>query len=374
MLAQDPSQPRPFTTEVNYVRVDMYPTSDDKPVTDLQQGEVELLEDGVPQKIAQFEHVLVEGSRALTTRREPSSLEEMRRAAQDPRARVLVLFLDPRFVALDGAMMIRRPLIDALNRLVGGDDLIAVMTPDMSPSGLTFTRRAGSIEQLLGTMWGEKGWLGTKDPIEVQYESCYDRPSIVDGSLMAREMVKRRRELRTLDALEGLVQHLRGLREERKAVITISDGWPLYEPDRNLAKPLIDPKTDSLITGGQTSVPVPKIGRDPRTGRIAPRDPNAGTMISNAGVSEYNMSTCENDRMMLSELSHHSRFTTMMHEANRANVSFYPVDPGRLFSGQHSLNGNRALEMMVSITDGMRITESALMESGLRRIVDDLSN
>jgi VWFA-related protein len=191
---------------------------------------------------------------------------------------------------------------------------------------------------------------------------------------MAREMIARRREMLTLDALEDLTQHLRGLREERKAVITVTDGWPLYEPDRNLAKPLIDPKTDSLITGGQTQVPVPKIGRDPRTGRIAPRDPGAGTMISNAGMSEYDLSKCENDRMMLSELNHSSRFTSMMQAANRANVSFYPVDPGRLFSGQHTLLGNRALEMMVSITDGLLISETAMMESGLRRIVDDLSN
>lgn len=369
LKAQDPSPPRPFTTEVNYVRVDMYPVSGDKPVMDLQQSEVELLEDGVPQKIVQFEHVHVAGLRSQTARREPSTLEEMRRAAQDPRARVLVIFLDPRFVALEGAMRIRRPMIDALNRLVGADDLIAVMTPDMSPAGLTFTRRTEGIEQLLGTMWGEKGWIGTKDPVEVQYESCYDRQSIIDGPWMAREMIARRRELRTLDALEGLIVHLRGLREERKAVITISDGWPLYEPDRNLAKAMVEP-----IYGGQTQVPVPKIGRDPRTGRIAPRDPTAGTIVSNDGVAEYDFAKCENDRLMLSELSHENRFVNMMQAANRANVSFYPVDPARLFSGQHSLRSNHALEMMVSITDGLRISETALFESGLRRIVEDLGN
>jgi VWFA-related protein len=374
LAAQEPPAPRPFTTEVNYVRVDMYPTSDDKPVNDLQQSEIELLEDGVPQKIAQFEHVSISGPRTLSVRPEPSTMAEMRRAIADPRARVVVLFLDPRFVAFEGAVRIRRPLIDALNRLIGEDDLIAVMTPDMTPEGITFTRRTGSIEQLLGTMWGEKGWIGTRDPLEVQYESCYDRPSIVDGPWMAREMIARRRELRTLDALERLIGHLRGVREERKAVITVSDGWPLYGPDRNLAKPLIDPKTDSLITGGQTRVNVPKIGRDPRTGRIAPRDPASGTMVTNDGVFEFNLATCENDRLMLSELSHDDRFITMMQAANRANVSFYPVDPGRLFSGQQTLDGNRALETMISITDGLRISETALFESGLRRIVDDLSN
>jgi VWFA-related protein len=369
LSAQDSSQPRPFTTEVNYVRVDMYPTSGDTPVIDLRQDEVELLEDGVAQKIAQFEHISVSGPVVVSTRPEPSTMAEMRRAIADPRARVMVLFLDPRFVALEGAMRIRRPLIDALNRLIGQDDLVAVMTPDMSPAGITFTRRTGSIEQVLGTMWGEKGWLGTKDPTEVMYESCYDRQTIIDGPWMAREMIARRRELRTLDALDGLIVHLRGLREERKAVVTISDGWPLYAPDPNLRKALIEP-----IYKGQTQVPVPKVGRDPRTGRIAPRDPNAGTMISNDGVVEYDLSKCENDRLMLSELSHENRFVNMMQAANRANVSFYPVDPARLFSGQHSLRSNHALEMMVSITDGLRISETALFESGLRRIVDDLSN
>jgi VWFA-related protein len=369
LSAQDSSQPRPFTTEVNYVRVDMYPTSGDKPVVDLQQSEVELLEDGVPQTIAQFEHISISGPTTMSTRPEPSTMAEMRRAIVDPRARVIVLFLDPRFVALEGAVRIRRPLIDALNRLIGQDDLVAVMTPEMSPASITFTRRTGSIEQLLGTMWGQKGWLGTRDPIEVQYEACYDTPTIGDGRWMAQEMIARRREMRTLDALEGLVEHLRGLREERKAVITITDGWPLYEPDRKLAKALIDP-----ATGIQTKVNVPKIGRDPTTGRIAPRDPAAITMITNDGSFEFDRASCENDRLMLSELSHENRFITMMHAANRANVSFYPVDPARLFSGTHTLDTNRALETMISITDGLRITETALFESGLRRIVEDLSN
>jgi hypothetical protein len=101
----------------------MYPVSSGKPVLDLQQSEVELLEDGVPQTIVQFEHVHVSGPRPQTATREPSTMEEMRRAAQDPRARVLVLFLDPRFVTMEGSVRIRRPLIDALNRLIGADPL-----------------------------------------------------------------------------------------------------------------------------------------------------------------------------------------------------------------------------------------------------------
>ena len=362
--AQDPPAAQPFTTEVNYVRVDMYPTVDDRPVTDLLQDEIELLEDGVPQKIVQFEHVQMAGPRPQATRREPSSVDEMRRAAQDPRARVVVLFLDPRFVDLQGSMRIRQPLIDALNRLIGGDDLIAVMTPAMSARDLTFTRRTGGIEQLLASHWGEKGWSGTKDPVEFQYEVCYGSPSYPD---IAPQMIARRREVLTLDALEDLTAHLRALREERKAVITISDGWPLYQPDPKLARVLSEPG------GGQAYIPVPRIGRDPRTGRPA-TDSTPPNMVSNDGFGTVDKVKCENDRLMLSELNNENRFITMMQTANRANVSFYPVDPARLFSGTHTLSSNRALEMMVSITDGLRISETALFESGLKRMVDDLGN
>jgi hypothetical protein len=138
LLAQDQAD-RPFQTEVNYVRVDMYPTADGKPVTDLQQSEDEVLEDGATQAVARFEHVFISGPRSQTTRREPATVEEMRRAAQDPRARVFVLFLDPRHVDLQGSLRVRRPLIETLNALIGGDDLIAIMTPERRSRRVTIS-------------------------------------------------------------------------------------------------------------------------------------------------------------------------------------------------------------------------------------------
>ena len=41
----------------------------------------------------------------------------------------------------------------------------------------------------------------------------------------ARELIRRRRERMTLESLQGLVVHLGGLREERKAVLAVSEGW-----------------------------------------------------------------------------------------------------------------------------------------------------
>ena len=43
---------------------------------------------------------------------------------------------------------------------------------------------------------------------------------------------------RSIDSLEDLIRYLGGVREERKAVLVISDGWTLFKPDSNLARRL----------------------------------------------------------------------------------------------------------------------------------------
>ena len=53
---------------------------------------------------------------------------------------------------------------------------------------------------------------------------------------LPREMIARRREKLALDALDDLVTHLGGLREERKAVLAVSEGWVEYGPNPELAR------------------------------------------------------------------------------------------------------------------------------------------
>ena len=89
-----PQPPPTFRTEANYVRVDIFPTKDGAPVADLTQADFDVLEGGVLQKIEQFERVVVRGGIPQDLRREPNTVDEGRQAAQNPRARVLVLFLD----------------------------------------------------------------------------------------------------------------------------------------------------------------------------------------------------------------------------------------------------------------------------------------
>ncbi len=376
---------RSFQTDVNYVRVDMYPTADGRPVTDLQQSEIDVLEDGKPQAIAQFERVFISGPRVQTALPEPSSVGDMRRAAQDPHARVVVLFLDPRHVDRDGSMKIRKPLVDALNTLIGGDDLIAVMTPEMSVHGLTFARRPDRIESLLERYWGEETWPGSKDPAEFKWESCYDTPMIserdartgqvIDGPAITREMIARHREVQVLDAVRDLVGYLGELRDERKAVIAITDGWALYKPNRTLAKQIVAPKIDDQTPTPPPAwpVPIPTLISDPHTGKPTFNpDPNT-TTVSNDGVGSVDRMGCEADRTALSEIDDEPRLIRLMQSANRANVSFYPVAPGRFGAMYTPVNArDRSLRMLADITDGRAVLQPQDLDAGLRRVVEDL--
>src|ERR1043165_8340147 len=127
LVAQDQLPQPTFRAEANYVRVDVYPTRDGAPVTDLTAADFEVLEEKVPQKIEQFEHVLIRGGGGGPGRREPNTLAESREAIQDPRARVFVLFLDPAHVEQGTSREISQTLVNALNKLIGPDDYVGVM-------------------------------------------------------------------------------------------------------------------------------------------------------------------------------------------------------------------------------------------------------
>ena len=107
------------------------------------------------------------------------------------------------------------------------------MTPEMSATEITLGRKTTVITRLLERewLWGRRGRLAGADNDEVEdlYDSCY--PAARAGTEgIAAQMKARRREKLTLDALEDLMVHLGGIREERKAVVTVTEGWRIYRP------------------------------------------------------------------------------------------------------------------------------------------------
>ena len=323
---QQPATPT-FRTGANFVRVDLYPLLNSVPVQDLRQDECEILEDGRPQKIETFDHIVVRTGGSQSERIEPNTVAQSRQMAAEARSRVFVIFLDFNFVDVGGSHAIRQPLIDMLDRAIGSDDLVAVMTPEMAATQITFARRTGTIEGMLSRYWtwGERDQINSKDPIEDEYRMCYPGLGPTsrcpdDDRGVADEMIERRREKQTLDALGDLVRYLRTVREERKAILAISDGWLLFHPNDALARRLYC----QAPTG-------PPVGIDPGTGKLTTRPPQGAVRSG----------TCDRDRMALSQMDDERDFRTILEEANRSNCTFYPVDPRGLAVFDSSLADHR---------------------------------
>jgi VWFA-related protein len=385
--ARDQTLPATFRAEANYVRVDVYPTTrDEAPVADLMQSDFEVLDNGTPQKIEQFEHIVIRaaGARPQETRVEPNTVRESRAMAETARGRLFVLFLDTYHVDVAGSRAIQKPLIDALNRMIAEDDLVGVMTPEMSANDVTFARKTTTIEGFLTRYWhwGERDRLNPPDPEDEQYGLCYPNgppgSPCVDQNGIAAEMIDRRHEKRSLDALHDLVVMLRGVREERKAIVAITAGWLLYRPSDALARPLACHRD----TAG-----IPTVTVDPRSGRLTTSDPTSATPETK----------CYTDRMNLARIDNDRDFRELLDEANRANASFYPVDPRGLAVfdtpimrtdvpgppppvtppaiDRAMLAGRlNSLRTLAEATDGMAIVNSNNLAAGFKRVADDLSS
>ena len=378
--AQDPAQERPkFRVESNFVRVDAYPVRDGKPLLDLKAEDFEVYEDGTLQKIETFEHVVIRPA-GPEERIDPGSQRAALAAVANPRNRVFVIFLDLEHVQTSSAHAINEPLIRLMDRILGPDDLVAVMTTAMSASEIVFGRKTQVIENGLRTNWpwGRRFTLD-RDAREHSYISAIRRCRTEGGeSALAKEMIRRKRERQTLDSMRDLVRYLRGVREERKAIITITEGWLLYGPNDRLTDLRKDPATG-------VKEPVPTL--DPvgvgLNGKLTTRDErrmNEGSLTKGE---------CDAERLALSQMDNKRYFRDIFEEANRSNASFYPIDPRGLPAFDNPIgpdrrqrsssirrccgSGSRALRTLALNTDGMAVLDNNDLDRGLRRIADDLN-
>jgi VWFA-related protein len=374
--AQDPQKPPIFRAEANFVRVDVYPSSDGRPVLDLTAEDFQVFEDGVPQTIASFEHVLIEAGGPQTARIEPNTIEQSRQAAANPRNRMFVLFLDTHHVTIDGAWHSREPLIRMVDSILGDDDLVGIMTPEMSASDVVFGRKTEVLASGLRYKdpWGERHRL-RRHPREEMYEKCYPWEQTRG---VVKEMAARRHERTTLDALNELVHYLAGIREDRKAIVTVTEGWLLFRPNPDLARPrdLPDGSREPISTG-----PDVYVGPDGRL-RMGGADPTAFNVADKA--------ECDRDRVYLSQMNNWDYAREIMDAANRWNASFYTIDPRGLPVFDTPLGPappppphvqfemvrerHDAMRILADNTDGMAIMNSNDLDAGLKRISDDLTS
>ena len=383
--SQAPSQPQPppprFRTETNFVRVDVFATKDNSPVQDLAAADFELFEDNTPQKIADFEHIVVNPAGPAAGLIEPSSPSVANQLAGDPRRRVFVVYLDTHNVPYEGSHQIKEPLIDFMQRVMGDDDLVGVMTPDMGPDQITFGRRTQVIEKGLRENW----YWGRRDSIlpdkqESFYEDCFPPANQHDTmpSQLAKAMAARRKERVVLESLHDLVRYMHGIREGRTAVITVTDGWLLYRPDLSL----LAIRKDDL---GKNADPLPgsptPVGVGP--GGTLSKEPRRETSLNDRTL-------CDSERAQLAMMDDDLYFKMIYGDANRANVSFYTIDPRGLVAFDtpigpdppptvtvdHAMLNQRqeVLQTLARATDGISLSNSNDLRKQLRRIADDLTS
>jgi hypothetical protein len=172
--------------------------------------------------------------------------------------------------------------------------------------------------------------------------------------------------------LYDLTRYMEGIRDGRTAVITVSDGWLLYGPDPSMSVP----RPGDPLPG--TPAP-PGVGPG---GRLMPRPTNGAN-------GEVDRTECDKDRWALANLEDPKYLRDLFGEANRANVSFYTVDPRGLVAYDSNIAGDNVppvvdqanltarhggLQDLAVNTDGMYLLGSNDMRGQLRKVADDLTS
>lgn len=348
---QDPQRPT-FRTGANLVRVDAYPSKDGRIVEGLTAGDFEVLEDGVPQKIESFQFVRYEQNTPAGERRDPNSQRDAFQLAADPSYRVFVIYLDHRHIDVTDSHRIRLPLVTLLQRILGPKDLFGVMTTLQEPRDLILAQQSQLVEEQLSKYW----YWGNGGPVtdteeELALVTCF---AAQGQEALGRALVALRRLDDVLNDLEGLSDLLGGLRDERKNILLISNGWML---PRDLTA-LLD----------STKPRMPGIGVS-----------GAGKLTMGSRQGEVDMRWCQTELQRLTAIDFQARHRDLIHRARQNNVTFYAIRPTGLAApvGVVGMDMENAMSdgvrELADNTDGIAIWNTNDLTGGARKIADDLT-
>lgn len=283
--ARGPEQEAPAPAS-SLVRTEFFASLDGQPVLDLAVDDVQVLEDGTPQVLERFDLV---------------------RPHESAEGLSVVVFVDTYHTPLEGARPPRAALARALEEGLPPGARVALTSPELVASDLTFGSRADAVSALSQPDWSwvRRAGAPSVDPKEALYDGCFAGER--GGAERSGEMKARRREKATLDALEDLLAHVDGLALQRTLVLLASDGWRMFSENESLARP---PRAR-----GGVSTPFGRVGG----GRP---DPPA--------VSGVSRVECEADLRALARLDHSQRLRQLSEVANRSLVAFVAVSSAGL--------------------------------------------
>ena len=342
--ATTPEEPPPtFRAGVDFVRVDVIVTDKDgNPVVDLKPEDFEVEEDGEPQTVSSFKLVKVEETAYTTPARPIRSTFDEETEAQREDVRLFAIFLDDYHVRRGASMYVREPLAEFLQQHIAPSDLVALMYPLTPIADVVMTRDHDALAAAVQRFDGRKYDYTPRNHYEERYANY------------PAEVVERVRNEVSLSALRGLITHLGGLREGRKAIILVSEGYSYYLPPQ-----MRDPIASS-----------PGFG-------------NPNRMRGGAG-----MGMGEDRARFYSDVEMADQLRRVYDEANKNNVAVYALDPRGLTSFEYDINEGvgdtrvdsmslrmlqNSLRTIAGETDGRAIVNQNDLAKGLRQIVRDSS-
>ena len=341
---QDAQQQQPvFRGGINFVRVDVIVTDKKgQQVIDLKQSDFEVTEDKKPQAIEQFRLIRVDGNPRPgdPPPRQIRNVEDAEVELAKDDVRAFVIFFDDYHVRLGNSLSVKEPLSRFIREQIRPNDVVAVMYPLTPVNDLNFTRNPAALLSAIDNFKGRKFDYTPMSQFEEQY------------ARYPTEVVEQVRNDVVMTALRGLSTRLGGLREARKSVIFVSEGF-------------------------QASLP-PQMRRADAT---MPADPRmTGGML---GENSQREQTAE----FFGQSDLYSRMREVYATANRNNAAFYALDPRGLTPFEFDINegagfeaDKRALQattdtlrVLADETDGRAIVSRNDLAGGLAQMMRDAS-
>ncbi len=294
------------------------------PVTGLQQGDLQLLEDGTPQKVAVFEEEHTTNQR-LQYARPPAGIYDNFMTGSSASKRLTILVLDTLNTPFSDQAHARHELVKFLAKEVNRQEPVALLTIGRHGTRVIhdFTEDPAALAAALRRVSGELPSGAVDNFASPSFGSdvagLTDFVSEADASMALIQT--RDRVIITLQAFQHVAQAVAVL-PGRKSMVWISAGFPFY----------LDPDTAS------------------RTG-LSPR---GGTPFIYT--------------QPLSDLG--PLYERTVQELNRANIAVYPVDPQGV-TGRLGTTSRDTMNNFADLTGGRVFAESNDLAGLFQKAADD---
>jgi VWFA-related protein len=347
LQAQDQRRPD-FTSRVELVTTDVVVRDNNGQfIADLKKEDFEVLEDGVPQKLVSFS--LTHGGRSYNIAAPPPApvaegiLLPPSRPATDAAGRIFLIFVDDLHLDFRNTGRIRDLLKQIAVELVHEGDMFGIVSTGPSSIAISPTYDRRRLDEAIKKVSG--AGLAPKDILDVP-QGQQGPPEV------------RHRAHVAFSTARDLIRELEQVHDRRKAIIYVSNGYDLDPFAKTRSK------NDAERYGSFKNSVDNGDGSDPNRNDPAYRSNNQFAFADLVG-----------------ELADLTR------AANRANATFYTIDPRGLVGMpdldekidtmefmEHVRSSQDSLRVLAELTGGMAVINQNDFKKALKRIDQETSD